>query len=411
MNRNEIINYIKNNPKYLEGNYLELSKIFNVSYETIRHIVRKLRRNNSNYSSLENTYELEEKDTKIIDSKNYTIKTPEELINYLNIDLAIWELEKSIVNKWEIGSKVQNQILSKELYQVKIWLKKKKQDIKILKEELIEGLRSLAPYSKLESTKKELKQKSKLLCISLPDLHFGKTVVDNSELSVTQKVVKAIAKLIQLSSHNNIDRIVFPVGNDLLNVDNMMYTTTRGTHQFQNENIKSAYINARVTMCGVINYLKTIAKVDLIIVTGNHDSLTAFTLGDALESYYYNDKNVTINNTISTRKYYTYGENLIGFTHGDKEKHSDLPLIMAQEVPKKWAESKTREWHLGHFHREKTIKYVSIDSAIGVKIRILPSLSGTDDWHYEKGYISNPEAQALIYDKEEGFEALYNFKI
>lgn len=411
MNRNEIINYIKNNPKYLEGNYLELSKIFNVSYETIRHIVRKLRRNNSNYSSLENTYELEEKDTKIIDSKNYTIKTPEELINYLNIDLAIWELEKSIVNKWEIGSKVQNQILSKELYQVKIWLKKKKQDIKILKEELIEGLRSLAPYSKLELTKKELKQKSKLLCISLPDLHFGKTVVDNSELSVTQKVVKAIAKLIQLSSHNNIDRIVFPVGNDLLNVDNMMYTTTRGTHQFQNENIKSAYINARVTMCGVINYLKTIAKVDLIIVTGNHDSLTAFTLGDALESYYYNDKNVTINNTISTRKYYTYGENLIGFTHGDKEKHSDLPLIMAQEVPKKWAESKTREWHLGHFHREKTIKYVSIDSAIGVKIRILPSLSGTDDWHYEKGYISNPEAQALIYDKEEGFEALYNFKI
>jgi hypothetical protein len=411
MNRNEIINYIKNNPKYLEGNYLELSKIFNVSYETIRHIVRKLRRNNSNYSSLENTYELEEKDTKIIDSKNYTIKTPEELINYLNIDLAIWELEKSIVNKWEIGSKVQNQILSKELYQVKIWLKKKKQDIKILKEELIEGLRSLAPYSKLELTKKELKQKSKLLCISLPDLHFGKTVVDNLELSVTQKVVKAIAKLIQLSSHNNIDRIVFPVGNDLLNVDNMMYTTTRGTHQFQNENIKSAYINARVTMCGVINYLKTIAKVDLIIVTGNHDSLTAFTLGDALESYYYNDKNVTINNTISTRKYYTYGENLIGFTHGDKEKHSDLPLIMAQEVPKKWAESKTREWHLGHFHREKTIKYVSIDSAIGVKIRILPSLSGTDDWHYEKGYISNPEAQALIYDKEEGFEALYNFKI
>lgn len=411
MNRNEIINYIKNNPKYLEGNYLELSKIFNVSYETIRHIVRKLRRNNSNYSSLENTYELEEKDTKIIDSKNYTIKTPEELINYLNIDLAIWELEKSIVNKWEIGSKVQNQILSKELYQVKIWLKKKKQDIKILKEELIEGLRSLAPYSKLELTKKELKQKSKLLCISLPDLHFGKTVVDNLELSVTQKVVKAIAKLIQLSSHNNIDRIVFPVGNDLLNVDSMMYTTTRGTHQFQNENIKSAYINARVTMCGVINYLKTIAKVDLIIVTGNHDSLTAFTLGDALESYYYNDKNVTINNTISTRKYYTYGENLIGFTHGDKEKHSDLPLIMAQEVPKKWAESKTREWHLGHFHREKTIKYVSIDSAIGVKIRILPSLSGTDDWHYEKGYISNPEAQALIYDKEEGFEALYNFKI
>jgi len=84
---------------------------------------------------------------------------------------------------------------------------------------------------------------------------------------------------------------------------------------------------------------------------------------------------------------------------------------MAQEVPKKWAESKTREWHLGHFHREKTIKYVSIDSAIGVKIRILPSLSGTDDWHYEKGYISSPEAQALIYDKEEGFEALYNFKI
>ena len=76
---------------------------------------------------------------------------------------------------------------------------------------------------------------------------------------------------------------------------------------------------------------------------------------------------------------------------------------MAQEKPDLWGKTKYREWHLGDKHHKKEIWTMGTEDNMGVVIRLMRSLSSTDEWHYKKGYIGNiRSAEAFIWDKERG---------
>ena len=161
----------------------------------------------------------------------------------------------------------------------------------------------------------------------------------------------------------------------------------------------------RQLLVDAINKLQQIAPVDVIMVPGNHDFERNFYLGDSLESWFYNNENVTVDNSANPRKYYKYGEVLIGYTHGNEEKVTDLPLIMANEKPTEWALSTYREFHLGHLHHKKEIKFKSTEEYQGVTIRYFNSLSGSDSWHHKKGYIgAKRSAEALLWDRTKGLK-------
>lgn len=152
-----------------------------------------------------------------------------------------------------------------------------------------------------------------------------------------------------------------------------------------------------------ISILSAIAPVDVIVVPGNHDVESAFYLGEVLFAYYHNDKNVNIDNSPPVRKYYRYGVNLIGFTHGKDEKIAELPLIMASERSKDFSQTRYREWHLGDKHHKKEYYFLSTNEIKGVTIRILRSLTSADQWHYQKGYIGSVKsAEAFVWDKNNG---------
>ncbi len=84
---------------------------------------------------------------------------------------------------------------------------------------------------------------------------------------------------------------------------------------------------------------------------------------------------------------------------------------MATEKPDMWATSKCREFHLGHFHHRKTIKYVDVQEFQGFKIKILPSLSSSDAWHKNKAYDSMKSAVAFLYDKTGGCVAEFSHNV
>ena len=70
---------------------------------------------------------------------------------------------------------------------------------------------------------------------------------------------------------------------------------------------------------------------------------------------------------------------------------------MQIEQPQAWGETIFREWHLGHLHSEHA-KEVG-----GIIIRRISSITGTDAWHKEKGFIGAVrKAQAFVWDKELG---------
>jgi predicted phosphodiesterase len=147
-----------------------------------------------------------------------------------------------------------------------------------------------------------------------------------------------------------------------------------------------------------IDYLSSFAPVDVIVVQGNHDFERMFYIGEVIESWYKDYEGVTVDNGYESRKYYQYGKNMLMFTHGDKEKPSEMPLLMATENPIMFAACPNREVHCGHLHREIVNTYQ------GVKVRFLPSICTNDAWHRSKGYKAPREAQAYIWNKEKGCE-------
>ena len=115
----------------------------------------------------------------------------------------------------------------------------------------------------------------------------------------------------------------------------------------------------RKLLIEAIDYLSNFAPVDVIVISGNHDFERMFYVGDTIDMYFSKSKYVTVDNSMKFRKYYKFGNVLLGYTHGGEEKEADLPLLMAQEVPILWSETKYREMHLGHLHHKKEIKYRS----------------------------------------------------
>ena len=200
-----------------------------------------------------------------------------------------------------------------------------------------------------------------------------------------------------------ISRILFPVGNDYLTIDSDSNETSAGTPQDVDSRFAKIYREGRKILVEAIEMLRRIAPVDVMVVPGNHDNQSMFHLGDALECWFHAHKDVKVFNEPISRKYYRFGKNLIGFCHGHLEKHDKLPNLAAQEEPALWAATTYREWHVGHTHHQ------SIKEHMGTIVRVLPSLSGTDRYHHDHGYIGAKRiAQAILFNENTGVEAVLN---
>jgi predicted phosphodiesterase len=357
-----------------------------------------------------------EQSTKVLTSEiTSRIVTPDDLLKVYNVSLEEWEIEKQVLNTWEVGAKgPDSKIVTTPLFQVKLWLKNKQSTVfNNIREEFIEDIKKLSPKIDKISYKPRVDKSPLLLEINVFDLHLGKIAwaeETNHEynLEIASTLFNnCINEFISECQDKNIERIVLPIGNDFFNSDRShpFNSTTKGTPQEEDARWQKTFRLGRQLLVDAINKLHQIAPVDVIMVPGNHDFERNFYLGDSLESWFYNNENVTVDNSANPRKYYKYGKVLIGYTHGNEEKVTDLPLIMANEKPTEWALSTFREFHLGHEHRKKEIKFKSTEEYQGVIIRYFNSLSATDSWHHKRGYIgAKRSAEALLWDKEKGLK-------
>lgn len=348
------------------------------------------------------------------------IHTLDELVEYCKVDLSLWEVERFVVNKWEVAAKIKVQIgnIDSEamevtpLFQVKAFLRKKLAVASAKRE--IDALMELAKKSaRLPDTINRIKKLTgNMLEINIPDLHVGKlawaieTGGENYDVKIAKKLfVAALTGLLQRVSQFSFDEILFVVGNDLLNSDDIEGRTTKGTNVSNDGRYHKTFATVRNLMIECIERLRTVAKVKVVMVAGNHDSLSVWHLGDSLECYFHNYKDVEIDNSPRYRKYHRFGNVMLMLTHGDKGKKNDYPLLMATENPQMFGETKFREAHTGHTHQTK------LDEQHGVRVRVLPALCAPDDWHSENGYVGNlRNAEAYVWSKTEGLItiAIYN---
>jgi hypothetical protein len=138
-------------------------------------------------------------------------------------------------------------------------------------------------------------------------------------------------------------------------------------------------------------------------VPGNHDPTISYHLAKTVEAWFRRSTAVTVDAGPKVRKYVQWGANLLGLTHGDSPKPEDLPGLMAAECREQWAAAQHREWLVGHQHRSRAWVTKSTDTHKGTVVRVLRSLAGTDAWHFEQGYISQPAAEVYWYGRDRGY--------
>lgn len=418
-NRDDVLRYIQENPQATTDD------VCNTFQMSARHARRLRRQAGSIFSSKPTGKNLESKVTESASElsiylPNTRIKTLQQLVEAYNVDTNIWKVDTWEANKWEVGAKNnQNKIEVTELYQVKAKFKRQHTQVLLneIRNDFIESLKGAsAPPKHVLYRNNMVRMVSKdrcLLEVAVFDAHFGKLCWkeesgEDYDLDISiSDYLDAVRGLLVMAQHYNVQRILFPIGNDMLNIDNKGKTTTAGTPQDVDSRFPKIFRTVWETLTYVIDeLLLPIAPVDIVVVPGNHDTESSFALGEVLQAYYRQTKTVTVNNNASSRKYYSFGKNLIGFAHGDKAKADALPLLMASERPDLWAASKHREIHIGHWHKHAVNEYN------GTVVRTVKALSATDAWHSENGYVGNARgAEAFVFDAEKGLVANLNHVI
>jgi len=398
------------------------------SYRKLNEIVEKQQVNNYIATLQDRVISLEEdlktSKAELVYRSKDEIKTLEELIQRTNIDLKKWNIVRWRQNywgnlndpHWQVRAELEPRVLDKDPQLQKEFLLN---EIKAYQKESSLNLFGTAgefDYSDL-SEFLGLPKREYLLEISIPDLHIGKLAwglesgEDYDTKIACDRFKAAVNNLLKRTPVSSIAKIVLPIGNDLIHIDNAENQTTAGTQVDADSRFAKIVKTAKALLVEIIDELKQIAPVEVIIVRGNHDSTTTFLLGEVIEAWFHADPLVKVDNSPKWRKYYQYGQVGVQLTHGEKENHQELGLIFATEEPQLWADTKYRFCKLGHFHKTKKMNYVSVDNHQGFQIEILPSLSAADEWHSAKGYISNPQAKAFLYHKEEGEIAEYTYTV
>jgi len=267
--------------------------------------------------------------------------------------------------------------------------------------ELLESIKGHEP--KYPKIKRKLESEGHLLVVDPADIHVGKLARAfetgeeyNAQIAV-QRVLDGVKGIIKKSNGFNIDKILFVGGNDILHIDTPQRKTTSGTPQDTDGMWYDNFLIAKKLYVDVLEMLLTVADVHFVFNPSNHDYTNGFFLADVISTHFRNCKNITFDCSIAHRKYYAYGKNLIGTTHGDGAKQQDLGSLMSIEAKDLWAYAEHRYYYTHHVHH-KTAK-----DFINVTVESLRSPSGSDSWHDRNGYTGAPKAvEGFIHHKDFG---------
>lgn len=345
------------------------------------------------------------------------ITSLDQLLAESKTDLEQWEVDRHVINKWEIGAKhpVTGKILVEPLWQVKAWLKRiPGASMAKLKRELIADIRADAKRRPAPKVKQRPKPDRNRYCLEVDvfDLHLGKYAWGDEtgqhyDSKIAERVAReAVSDLLEQASRYPIAQIILPFGNDFFHTDNSQGQTTAGTPVDHDTRFHKMFRAGRALAQWMVEACAEVAPVHVPVVPGNHDEQAAFTMGVVLEALFHDDKRVTFDNSPKPRKYFRYGETLLGYTHGKDEPTGKLPSLMALEAKEDWFRSSCREFHVGHLHTGRKAEPLSVDDQTGVTVRWIRSLSATDSWHAKKGFVGNQRgAEAFVWKFDGGLRA------
>jgi hypothetical protein len=337
----------------------------------------------------------------MITVRNKQVRSLDEALEFFAVDLNTWRVQKHVVNQWGKG----------DMLQVKVWLERKLPAVvEDAMMELIE--RTIVERPGTARIYMEPTSEGHMLILSPVDHHFGKLAWgeetgENYDLAEAEQLyVRAVDEAIEWAGGKQIEEIHIPVGSDLFHFDSSRGQTANGTQMDVDSRPQKVFVSASIAVAAAIERAASLAPVKVHFVPGNHDPTWSHHLCVFLRGYFRNDDRITVDLGPMARKYIEYGSNMVMMTHGDLSQVNIkmLPVQMAASRPEMWGRTRNWEVLMGHTHHQKETHFVPMEENSGVMVRVLPSLCGTDEWHFTKGYIGNRRAMlSLVYSKAKGY--------
>ena len=241
-------------------------------------------------------------------------------------------------------------------------------------EDILQKITEIPKVEYIEPIKSEAK--AGMLEIPLYDVHFG-----INDIKYYQNNINNILMLIK-SKH--WECIQFIVGQDLFHNDDFRGRTTKGT-SIQAVDIESAFIDARTMYFSLIRKaLQYTDNVEVHYSEGNHDETIGWFFFQVLKQAF--DGQAMFDDLREPRKCIHWHNIFIGYGHCDDGRTTpkDIRCQFTIEFPMQFANSTSREIHLGHLHTE--MKDGDVD---GIVVRRLSTANKTDSWHKKNGYVGN----------------------
>lgn len=234
------------------------------------------------------------------------------------------------------------------------------------------------------------------------DPHFGMyawkdEAGDDFDLDIAERITNAAMDSLVEEAPAGSHALILNLG-DMFHADNESNMTTRSHNALD---VDTRYQRVmRIGLRSMIHCIRQARRkhsgVTFRINKGNHDEHSSFALALALDAYFANDADVTIDLSPAVHWYYRFGKVLIGSTHGDRTKAADLPGVMASDQRTAWGECAYCYWYNGHIHHDKVQEYP------GVMVEYFRTLAAKDAWHAGQGYRSGRDMQAIIHHREFG---------
>ena len=212
---------------------------------------------------------------------------------------------------------------------------------------------------------------------------------------------KVINNVLSRTKDYTFSKIVFCIGGDMLNADNLTGTTTKGTPQSNELHLYDAYERLCAMTIKAIDMLSKRAPVDIVYVPGNHDTTCGFMIANYINAWFRNDNRINVDISPLPRKYIKFGKTLFVFAHDGNVK--TLPRLIPDEARKWWSDIDTTEVFLQHLHTEQVLLEEN-----NMRIQRLPTISAKSEWANQKGYNSKRQAKSFIFDIDDGLsDVLY----
>lgn len=330
--------------------------------------------------------------------------TPEVLMQKHGLDFSKWNVVSYKNNYWHSQTKGGVQTV---MYQSKITVKPSIEELsmKTLKEHFDLFDRN---YSIKSGSKRQISGDNALI-LPIADLHYGRyssAIVSGEKYDMDiaeQGFFDVINDVITYSKDKKIEKVYFPIGNDLLNSDGISGTTQKGTHQDNSGLWQEIVLRCQEMVIKGIEMIKNeIGNVSLFYIKSNHDTQTSFQMYQYIAAWFRNDESIEVSQNYTDYNFIMYGNGIYGFAHNVKKKDNVHKLF--DTYARHWLSStKHREFFLAHLHTEMQV----YDNG-GTVIRRLPTIAVPCKWSHENAFVGNTRrSQSFLINNKYGITDIH----